>query len=268
MALESDIRELSNNLNKTEKIHYEHKLIGDNEKAFDKEGKERHDQEIDLYTELKKRKEKELADLKAALVQLEKDFNAMKEYQNALAETEELRNKIEAAKVKTQWLEIEINLLSETVEALKCKQEDLMEEQKLAEMRNEELKTQLKAQEEIAKKRLNAKLQREKSVEVKELISNQEIATAESEEIALKVTSQRLAYDQLLKDKLELEEQVRRQVSDIDADTEVVDDQDKLLAELKRLVEAEQADVEALEESVTEAKAVNREELDRHRRVE
>ena len=59
-----------------------------------------------------------------------------------------------------------------------------MEEQKLAEMRNEELKTQLKAQEEIAKKRLNAKLQREKSVEVKELISNQEIAAAESEEIA------------------------------------------------------------------------------------
>ena len=51
-------------------------------------------------------------------------------------------------------------------------------------MRNEELKTQLQAQEEIAKKRLNAKLQREKSVEVKELISNQEIAAAESEEIA------------------------------------------------------------------------------------
>ena len=42
-------------------------------------------------------------------------------------------------------------------------------------------------------------------------------------------------------------------------DTEIVEDQDKLLAELKRQVEAEQAEVEALEEEVDTAKQVQRE---------
>ena len=45
----------------------------------------------------------------------------------------------------------------------------------------------------------------------------------------------------------------------LNIDTEAVDDQDKLLAELKRQVEAEQAAVDVLEESVTKAKTVNRE---------
>ena len=62
-----------------------------------------------------------------------------------------------------------------------------------------------------------------------------------------------------MRDKLELDEQVKRKVEELDIDTDVVDDQDKLLAELKMQVEAEQAAVDILEESVTEAKAVNRE---------
>ena len=106
MGLEYEMRDLSNTLDRTEKTHFEHKLINDNDVAFTNEGQQRHDQEVELYTTLKTRKEKELADLKAALVQIEKDLNAMKEYQNALGATEELRNKIEAAKVKVQYLEI------------------------------------------------------------------------------------------------------------------------------------------------------------------
>ena len=71
-----------------------------------------------------------------------------------------------------------------------------------------------------------------------------------------------------MRDKLELDEQFKRKGEELDIDTDVVDEQDKLLAELKRQVEAEQAAVDILEESVTEAKAVNREQEDRHRRVE
>ena len=133
------MRDLNNTLVKTEKTHYEHKIFNDKDVAFTNEGQQRHDQEVELYTALKARKEKELADLKAALAQIEKDFNAMREYQNALAETEQLRNKIEAAKIKVQFLEIQINILSETVEALKLKQEDLEEEKKIADLKHEEL---------------------------------------------------------------------------------------------------------------------------------
>ena len=93
------MRELINNLDKTERTHYEHKIFNDKETAFDSEGQQRHNQEVELYTALKTKKQKELDDLKAALLKIEKDFLAMKEYQNALAETEELRNKIEDAKV-------------------------------------------------------------------------------------------------------------------------------------------------------------------------
>ena len=133
------MRDLNNTLVKTERTHYEHKIFNDKDVAFTNEGQQRHDQEVELYTALKARKEKELADLKAALAQIEKDFNAMREYQNALAETEQLRNKIEAAKIKVQFLEIQINILSETVEALKLKQEDLEEEKKIADLKHEEL---------------------------------------------------------------------------------------------------------------------------------
>ena len=54
---------------------------------------------MDLVINLKNRKEKELAEQKAIQAQIEKDFLAMKDYQNALKETAELREKIEAAKV-------------------------------------------------------------------------------------------------------------------------------------------------------------------------
>jgi hypothetical protein len=47
----------------------------------------------------------------------------------------------------------------------------LIEAKKQAENRNEELKKELAAKEEIATKRLQAKLNRDKNVEVKELIA-------------------------------------------------------------------------------------------------
>ena len=80
MGLEQEMRDLNNTLDRTEQTHYDHKIFNDKEKAFTNEGQQRHDQEVELYTALKARKEKELADLKAALVQIEKDFAAMREY--------------------------------------------------------------------------------------------------------------------------------------------------------------------------------------------
>ena len=222
--MENEIRDLSNNLGQTEQTHYNHKLYSDKETAFESEAQQRHDQEVELYTALKIKKQKELDDLKAALAKLEKDFLAMKDYQNALAETEELRQKIEDMKVKTQYLEIHINILSETVEALKLKADDLAEEKKLAEMKHQELETQLQAQEEIAKKRLQAKLNREKSAEVKELIAAQEIAQGETEEIGNKLLTQKETYDNFLSDKITLEEQFRRREEDFKIDTAAVEE--------------------------------------------
>ena len=154
------------------------------------------------------------------------------------------------------------------VEYLSAKKEDLMEEKKLADAKNEDLKTQLKAQEDIAEKRLMNRLQREKSAEVKELLANEEIAKQSNEDYATKLTTERANYDELLASKLELEEQLLRKEEDMALDKANVEETDALLAELKKQIEAEQAEVDTLQESVDEKKVVKKEEEETHRRVE
>lgn len=61
--------------------------------------------------------------------------------------------------------------MTEANEYLCQKRDDLAGEKLLADMKNEEMLTQFKAQEEIANKRLQNKLNREKSAEVKELLA-------------------------------------------------------------------------------------------------
>lgn len=56
--------------------------------------------EMELLLELKAKKEKEDAENEKALIKIKQDFEQMRDYQNALKETAELREKIEKAKVK------------------------------------------------------------------------------------------------------------------------------------------------------------------------
>ena len=112
------MRELANNCQQAEDTHKSHKIQQEEEKRSDEEHKARHDQEVDLMTDLKTRKQKEKDGLEKDLAQIEKDFLAKKEYQDALAETAKLREKIEADKVTTQYLEIQVNLLNEATEVL------------------------------------------------------------------------------------------------------------------------------------------------------
>ena len=110
-------------------------------------------------------------------------------------------------------------------------------------MKNAELLTQLKAQEEIANKRLQNKLNREKSAEIKELLAAQEMLTTTNDDLAMKLMTEKENYDNLLRDKMELEEQCNRKTVVLETDTDVVTEQDELLAELKKQIEAEQAEV-------------------------
>ena len=150
---------------------------------------------------------------------------------------------------------------------LNTKRDDLAEEKKLADSKNEELKTQLKAKEEIENKRLQSKLNREKSAEYKELLANEEMIKASNEDIQNKLRAEKEQYDKLLSDKITLTETFVRLDEEFKIDTKVVDEQDAQLAELKKQIEAEQAEVDKLEEAVIESKKINKVEEDRHRRV-
>ena len=107
---------------------------------------------------------------------------------------------------------------------MNTKRDDLVEEKKMADNKNEELKTQLKAQEEIANKRLQNKLNREKSAEIKELLANEEMIKATNDDISNKFRAEKENYDQLLKDKMEIEEKLKRLTEDFKEDTTVVTD--------------------------------------------
>ena len=213
---------MADNTDRNEQTHFEHKLHQDKEVAFGEQGQIRHDLEVKLVTALKTRKEEEEKGLENDLAKIKADFLAKVDYQAALKETRELREKIEEAKVQIQFLDIQVKILTEMTEQLNYRRDELVEEKKLADSKNEELKTQLKAQEEIAHKRLMNKLNREKSAEVKELLANDEMIKANSEDIQNKLRAEKDNYDQLLRDKMELEEKLARLKVVLEIDTEAV----------------------------------------------
>lgn len=97
-------------------------------------------------------------------------------------------------------------------------------------------------------------------------MANEEMIKASNEDIQNKLRAEKETYDNLLKDKIELTETFTRCEEEFKIDTKVVEEQDKQLAELKKLIEAEQAEVDKLEEAVLESNKVKKEEEDRHRR--
>lgn len=82
-----------------------------------------------------------------------------------------MRNTIENALIKLEILQIGVKELEDATEFLNNRKDELIEQKKQAEVKNEELRKELAAKEEIAAKRLQAKLNRDKNVEVKELIA-------------------------------------------------------------------------------------------------
>ena len=111
--LESDLRTLINDGDRAESTHFEHKIHQDKEKTFDEENKARHDKEVGLITDLIDRKQKEHDEIKQALLKIEADFKGKTDYQNHLAESAQLRDQIEACKVKVQYLDIQVQILTD-----------------------------------------------------------------------------------------------------------------------------------------------------------
>ena len=65
----------------------------------------------------------------------------MKDYQNAMAETAKLRDKIEKDKVRVQFLDIEVQALTDYCDFLSNKKDDLLEDKKIADDKNLEYST-------------------------------------------------------------------------------------------------------------------------------
>lgn len=96
--------------------------------------------------------------------------------------------------------------MTEANEYLCQKRDDLDDERKVAEVKNEELKTQFAAQEEIANKRIQQKLNREKPDKIKQLLAEEEIIKQTNEDYTNKVRTEIENYDTLLRERIEIDE--------------------------------------------------------------
>jgi len=167
--------------------------------------------------------------LKAEKKAQEDKFDQWKEMQDLLEEARDLRAKIEKAFVDIQHKEIEVKMIQESVNFLNDRKNYLIDEKNEAERRNEELKHQVKGQQELAAKRLQQRLNRDKNAETKELLANEEMLIQHNEDLTIKLADERKKYDGLLHDRLILDEKLRLLKESMADDTEKVEEQNEFL---------------------------------------
>ena len=91
--------------------------------------------------------------------------------------------------------------------------EELLGTKKEAEIKNEALRKELLAKQEIEGKKLQASLNKNKTVEIKELIAQEETVKEHNITLEKKVEDERKKYDGLLDEWMDLDEQFRRKTT-------------------------------------------------------
>ena len=182
----------------------------------------------------------------------------MAELQASIADANSLRDKIEDAKVKIQMMDVNVKVLGEANDFLARRREELQEEKTEAEHKREDFRTSVKAQEDIAAKRLQNKLQRDKTQEAKELLTQEELIIIANEDLDHKLLDEKKKFEDLLSGRQDIEEKLKRRTLKMNDDKEVVTDQDAKLAELKALIDEEQKLCDEQSADLEKAKKLNR----------
>lgn len=115
---------------------------------------------------------------------------------------------------------IEIQNLQDVTDSLNRRKEDLIGEKQDSEIKNEELRTQLKAQQDVAHKRLMAKLNRDKTQEIKELLIQQEALKEFNDNLTNKLTEEKEKFNKFSDEKITIDEKLRLLLLNFKDDTE------------------------------------------------
>lgn len=137
----------------------------------------------------------------------------------------------------------------------------------MAEIKNDELKKELATKEEIAAKRLQAKLNRDKNVEVKELIAQEETAVQHNQELIAKLDEEKKKYETLLDEKLEIDEKLKNTEKALEETKLKLAQQQEVIINLKGQIEGQSKITEDVAAKVDEEKKVNRIEEERFRKL-
>jgi len=100
-------------------------MFQEGDKKSEEELKLRHDLEVKLLGDLLAKKKIELDKVNADVAKIADDFLKWKDLQDNIAEQNKLRDDTEAAKVKIQFLNIQVKLLEDAVQTLNDKRDEL-----------------------------------------------------------------------------------------------------------------------------------------------
>lgn len=143
--LESELRTLETNILRSGDEHYDHKMLQDGEEKSEEELKARHDQEVTLLKELIDKKTKEFDSITNECNKITDAFATKEPRKSALETATKLRAQAEEGRVEIQELLIKVKMLTEATEFLAMRKEELAEETKIAESKNSDLQSQMKA---------------------------------------------------------------------------------------------------------------------------
>lgn len=103
------------------------------------------------------------------------------------------------------------------------KKAELTESKTEAEHHAEELRQQVKSQLDLADKRLQQRLNRDKDADTKELLAQEEMMQVNNADLEQKLGEEVRKYDQLLKDRLILDEKLKLLKEQMSEDSEKVE---------------------------------------------
>ncbi len=169
--------------------------------------------------------------------------------------------------IKLEMMQIAVKELEDVTDMLAEKKEELIEAKKAAEIKNEELKKEAATKEELAQKRIQTKLNRDKNVEVKELIAQEETAVQHNQELVSKLGDEKKKYESLLDEKLEIDEKLIISTKAFEETKEKIIAQDKVIEEFKAKIEAQTKVTDELTHKIDEEKKINRVEEEKFRKL-
>ena len=172
--LDQDVKALDGTLSREMQENYQNKMTLDKKSQIGDLQKARLDRDTKDNDKFKKDKADELQSIQDGRNQAEAEYKGKEDLQALITEMEKWKKEIEEMHVTLGSLQIQIKMREDGTEMLQEKRELLDEQKKQKEEENEDLDKQWRAKEEAAKKRLIAKLQRDKNPEVKELIAKEE----------------------------------------------------------------------------------------------
>lgn len=220
--LDNENKSLDMQFLKATQEHYNNTMFLARDAQDEAERKRRHDKQQELNKELIVKKNGEKEQLKKDLEDLNNLYLGMADLQECIRGANELREKIEVARVKIQFLEVTQAMLAEANRLLTDRREQLQQEKQEAEEKRESLRAEVKTADDVAAKRLQTKLNRDKTQEAKELLAEEAQIQVYFDDVKNKLDDEKKKFDELLAGRQEIEEKLKRRTAKKDEDTAVV----------------------------------------------